>query len=153
VAALDATDIVLAAAGDSRARRDLAAMRPRVRTHDVLPESEPQEPARMLAWAERRLAVAHASGAVLFPAGLPAGWAGSNFEVYGVPTGATSKVSFAVRWHGARPAVLWEQSGDSLSLSSPVLAPEWTTAHDKGEALWPQPAGLASPPTEGESFS
>ena len=114
----------------------------------------------------------HADGGRLLPSGMPAGWEGNNFEVYGVPTGALSSVSFAVRWHGERPAVLWEQSGQQVTLSSPAIAPGWQTTDVKGEALWPQPEGLVpaaqleqeSPvdvaptvaprvPGEGESFS
>ncbi|MFZ2442582.1 MAG: hypothetical protein WAW51_09490, partial [Ilumatobacteraceae bacterium] len=53
---------------------------------------------------------------------------------------------FAIRWHGERPAVLWEQSGDAVALSAPVLAPDWHTTEVKGEALWPQPPGLAPVP-------
>ncbi len=154
VAALDAADIVFAAAGDRRARGDLASLRSRVRLHHQPPDRAPQEPSRMLAWTERRLATPASDGAALLPLGFPAGWEGNNFEVYGVPTGGDTTVSYAVRWHGARPAVLWEQSGMPVALSSPRLAPDWATSEVKGEALWPEPVGLlASPPAEGESFS
>ena len=61
-----------------------------------------------------------------------------------MPTGARGTVSFAVRWHGARPAVLWEQSGAAVALTLPVLAPEWRTDEVKGETLWPA-ARLAWP--------
>ena len=65
------------------------------------------------------------------PAGLPSGWEGTNFEVYGLPTGADSTVAFAVRWHGARPAVLWEQTGGPVTLQASTLAPDWATAEVK----------------------
>ncbi len=52
---------------------------------------------------------------------------------------ASSSVSLAVRWHGARPAVLWEQAGAPIELSAPVAAPGWTAEAPTGEALWPQP--------------
>ena len=146
VPALAAADRVLAVADERRARRDLAAVRDRLPVSAAVPAEAPSDTARFLAWAELRIADAGVAGGRLFPCGLPAGWEGNNFEVYGVPTGATSTVSFAIRWHGERPAVLWEQSGDAVALSAPVLAPDWHTTEVKGEALWPQPPGLAPVP-------
>jgi hypothetical protein len=158
-AALDAADVVFAAAGDDLARRDLDAVRRRVAAGGPLPSTAPADPARLLAWTELRLVQPSPSGAALLPLGLPVEWAGNNFEVYGLPTGTGGSVSFALRWHGARPAVLWEQSGPSVDLSSPELAPDWSSAEVKGEALWPEPTWperkgiLPPPPAEGESFS
>ena len=142
--ALQAADSVFVAAGDRRASRDLAAVRRRVaNVATVLPESAPTAPARYLTWVEARLAVPVDGGAALLPAGLPPSWTGANFEVYGLPTGGANSVSFAVRWHGERPAVLWEQTGEPLLLSAPEVAPAWKSADSKGEALWPAPAGVA----------
>ena len=101
-----------------------------------MPAEAPSETARFLAWAELRIADAGVAGGRLFPCGLPAGWEGNNFEVYGVPTGATSTVSFAIRWHGERPAVLWEQSGDAVALGAPVLAPDWHILDSKQLAAY-----------------
>ena len=39
--------------------------------------------------------------------------------------------------------MLWEQSGQPVTLTSPAIAPGWQTRELKGEALWPQPEGLA----------
>ena len=141
-AALDAADHVLAVAGEKRARRDLRALSNRLAPSHVLPADAPSECVFFLTWVERLIADVHTDGGRLLPSGMPDGWEGNNFEVYGVPTGALSSVSFAVRWHGERPAVLWEQSGQQVTLSSPVIAPGWLTTDAKGEALWPQPAGL-----------
>ena len=156
-AALDAADVVFAAAGDRRARGDLAKMRAAVPAVDDTPTTPPTDPARLLAWAERRLVLPSADGAALLPGGLPDGWAGEHFEVYSLPNGAGGTVSFAVRWHGARPAVLWEQTAPATALRSPVLAPDWASADLTGETLWPEPKGLVpptvAPPAEGESFS
>ena len=149
-AALDAAARVLVSAGDTRALRDLAALRARVVRPCSLPVDEPADVARFVAWVERRLAQPSVGCAELLPAGVPREWAGSNFEVYGLPTGATSTVSYAVRWHGARPAVLWEQSGDATELTAPAIDPEWRTTHTTGETLWPVPPGFD--PGEGVSF-
>ncbi len=52
----------------------------------------------------------------------------------------STTASFAVRWHGERPAVLWEQQGDTpVELSAPDLDPEWRTTERSGETLWPAP--------------
>lgn len=145
-AALDAVAVVLAAADERRAVRDLATARSRLQIDGTMPSTEPSgDAARRLAWHERRLVAATADGgAALLPLGLPVAWRGVNFEVYSLPVvhvdGAVTGVSYAVRWHGARPAVLWEQAGAPLRLSSPV-APGWSSSDAKGETLWPEPEG------------
>jgi hypothetical protein len=149
-AAFTAADVVFRAANDRRALKDLEAVRRRTAISATLPDVVPSSGARFVAWWEHRLVAPSVDGAVLLAGGLPAGWAGNHFEVYGLPNGAGGTVSFAVRWHGARPAVLWEQTGAHVPLSSP-LAPDWTATDAKGEALWPQPAGVQL--AEGESFS
>ena len=140
-AAVDAADHVLERAGEQRARRDLVGYRGALRGDDSLPMVAPDQPAQFLAWVERSLVAPGSGTAALLPGGLPAGWVGNNFEVYGVPTSGAGSVSFAIRWHGARPAVLWEQSGQPVALSAPVVAPEWHTTEVTGEALWPEPDG------------
>ena len=145
-AALDGADRVLAAAGDTRAQRDLAALRQRVGQPGQLPTKEPTDPVLALAWIEQRIVAPRGGHAQLLPCGLLASWLGNNFEVFGAPTCATGTVSFAVRWHGERPAVLWEQSlgaDGPVTLTSPALAPQWSTAELAGEALWPVVQGLS----------
>ena len=50
----------------------------------------------------------------------------------GLAIGLASSLSFAVRWHGDRPAVLWEVDGPPMPLSHG----EWSTGQLSGEALW-----------------
>jgi hypothetical protein len=140
-AALDAATVVLAAAGEDRAQRDLARMRrPGARP---IPDAAP--PGRELVWREQRLARSRGDGtAELMAGGFPAAWLGANLEVYGLPVGPSSTVSFAIRWHGDRPAVLWELDGPLVPLRAPAVAPGWSTAEAKGEALWPRPAAAPS---------
>ncbi len=137
--ALDGASRVLATAGEQRAVRDLAALRSRltVRAADR-PTIAPTDAARLGVWFEQQFA--DRSGALL-PQGLPITWLGAAVEVYGAPVGATAAVSYALRWHGERPAVLWERTGAEVSLTAPVVAPEWSTTQAKGEALWPLPPG------------
>ena len=140
-AAIDGADRVLALAGDGRAQKDLAAMRKLVTsdsdsTAPVGLEPVPADGGRFLAWVE---AVLVGDCGRLMPFGMPTGWMGANFEVYGLSTGSGGEVSFAIRWHGDRLAVLWEQQGEPCLLTSPVLAPGWSTSDTKGETLWPVP--------------
>lgn len=139
--AFTAADRVLAAAGEARARRDLAVMVERLKPACELPLELPADLVRALAWTEHRMVAPRDGRAELLPAGLPASWFGNNFEVFELPTGATGTVSFAVRWHGERPAVLWEQTPGAdgpTTLTSPLLAPQWSSAEAAGEALWDQ---------------
>jgi hypothetical protein len=79
---------------------------------------------------------------------LPDAWRGQSVEVHDAPTRA-GRVSYAVRWHGSRPALLWECERP-MRLSAPSLDPGWSTTEARGEALLAAPTG-ASPPG-GESF-
>src|SRR5581483_10147664 len=55
---------------------------------------------------------------------LPDAWAGQNFEVHDAPTYA-GRLSFAVRWHGDRPAILWEVEArdEPIRITAPGLDP------------------------------
>lgn len=133
--ALSAAGRVLSIAGERRARRDLDRITRR-RTASASPD-EPPGGVRAIAWLESRLA----SAGALLPQGMPPDWLGQSVDVYGVPTVPGSAVSFAIRWHGERPAVLWEQTGEGVELCAPVVAPDWRSEEIKGETLWPRPPG------------
>ena len=141
-AALDAAATLLVAADETRAVRDVARMRSSAPTD--LPASAPTAlgDSRTLAWYEQRLARATGVGAAdLMSAGIPPAWLGANVEVHGLPVGPSSTVSFAVRWHGERPAILWEVEGAPVRLTAATTAPGWSSTETKGETLWPEPPG------------
>jgi len=130
-AALAAAAPVLAAAGEERALRDLArilASRPAA----APPPSTPADGVRDVAAIERLLV---RDGALL-PDGVPPAWRGANLEAHRLSAGPRSTVSFAVRWHGEHPAVLWELDGDPVELRAPVMDPDWRTTEPRGETLW-----------------
>jgi hypothetical protein len=138
--ALDAAAAIAHLAGDRRATRDLLEVRRRVDARDPrptttrwLPDPDELTGERMLTAVERRLA----SDGDLLPAGLPSHWLGQNFEVHDVPTAGGSTVSYALRWHGDRPAVLWQTSGERVTLTASLLAPGWSSHESSGETLWP----------------
>lgn len=139
--ALLAAHRVAIAAGDRRASGDigrLQARRPSRPAATTAPFSEiaPSPSAgRFTGEVERRLA----TEGELLPMGIPTSWLGIDFEVHDVPIGVASSISYAVRWHGERPAVLWERSGDPLTLSAPAIDPTWSSDEASGEALWAAP--------------
>lgn len=144
--ALDAASRVLVAAGERRAARDLDRIIAR-RNEAPLPPAPPAG-VRSIAWLESQLV----QGCRLLPAGMPTDWLGQSVDVYGVPTVPGAAVSYAIRWHGERPAVLWEQTGGPIELTAPVAAPDWQSSDVKGEALWPPPPGarpIADAPVAG----
>jgi hypothetical protein len=120
---------VLHAAGERRALKDLRRMTFGDATDaDQVPDTASCVPS----WVERRLVVSDEHSAQLMPHLFPSSWLGVDFEVHGLVVGLESALSFAVRWHGERPAVLWEVSGPSLRLSHG----DWATDQSSGEALW-----------------
>ena len=131
--ALDAALRVVTVAGEARARRDLERI-VSGRNRRARPDSPPDDTS-VVPWLE----TGFAESGTLLPYGLPTAWLGQSLEMYGVPTGPASSVSYAMRWHGERPAVLWEQHGTPTRLDAPALAPGWMTTEAKGEALWPAP--------------
>ena len=151
-AALLACERLAISAGDERAAGDIARMRVRrVRDNRVSRiEGRPtsfseirrgRSVGRFVTQVEQRIA----DGGRLLSAGVPHRWLGANFEVHGIPTGPRSTVSFAVRWHGERPAVLFEQQGEPQRLTAPAVDPDWSTEEIAGEALWappPQPTRI-----------
>lgn len=133
------------AAGDDRAAADLDTLVSRRRRDGrTAPLAAPEALAtvrrgdsagRFVADVERCLV----DGCTLLPAGLPRAWRGTNFEVHRLPTGPRSSVSFAVRWHGERPAVLWEQHGQPVRLDAARVDASWSSDAAVGEALWEAP--------------
>jgi hypothetical protein len=70
---------------------------------------------------------------------LPGEWIGQNFEVHEAPT-TMGRVSYAVRWHGQRPALLWDlgQAGlpsREVVITAPGLDPSFRSTDRRGEVL------------------
>jgi hypothetical protein len=98
--------------------------------------------ARLAAALDTLLDDRDGGGVALVP-GLPDEWLGQGVEVHDAPTGA-GRLSFAVRWHGARPALLWElDAAGPATLRAPRLEPGWSSTEPAGEALLApvEPAG------------
>jgi hypothetical protein len=74
----------------------------------------------------------------LLPA-LPVAWRGRTVDVLGVPIeGGT--VSFGVRWHGPRPAVLWQvEHDDAIRVTASSIDPDFDSTEASGETLLADP--------------
>lgn len=89
---------------------------------------------------------------------FPGAWMGGDVEIHNAVT-THGRISFAIRWHGARPALLWDleideqAEGDPIEIRCPGLDPDWSSTERQGDALLAGTAeGLVAPPSEGESF-
>jgi len=115
---------LLVAAGQDRAAEDLRRL-------GLNPAAPPADGLRA------ELVADHGDTLDLAP-GLRAAWRGGPLAVYGLPTRFGS-LSYAVRWHGPRPALLWElDSGPGLEgviLRAPALDERWSSDLPAGEAL------------------
>lgn len=137
---LSAAARVFAAADETRASVDVEALVARLGGAGAPAPSDAPDGILFVPWLEQQLARPRVNGMCdLLAGGFPSGWLGANWEVHRLPAGPRSTVSFAVRWHGERPAVLWEISGEAVTLVGGAAAPQWRSEGMSGEALWPQP--------------
>lgn len=83
------------------------------------------------------LVVTRADGLDLVPH-LPDDWYGGPIEVHDLPT-RHGVLSYGVRWHGTRPALLWDlrphDGDDAPVLRAPGLDRTWETRELRGDAL------------------
>ena len=101
------------------------------------PEFVPTGPAGLAADIAAVLAVVARDtpdGAIDLLAGFDDGWCGAPVDVRRWPVSG-GELSFAVRWHGERAALLWENTGSPVDLTCRSLDPAWKSSQAKGEAL------------------
>lgn len=65
--------------------------------------------------------------------GVDAAWRGRPIDVVELPTN-WGPISFALRWHGEHPALLWE-APPRVTLRARALDPDWSTTEVTGEAM------------------
>jgi hypothetical protein len=99
--------------------------------HDLAASAAVLVAARSLLVSER------GDGLALLPV-YPATWYGAGVELHDAPT-AAGQISYAIRWHGLRPALLWELAPHPgrgpVTLTIPGLDPTWSTTELRGDAL------------------
>ena len=72
---------------------------------------------------------------------MPKLWRGRPIDVFGLPV-ANGNISFGLRWHGPRPALLWEASlapEAPLTIRVPGIDSEFSTNDRAGETLLADP--------------
>ena len=98
---------------------------------------DPAANARLVTLVRAMLVAELDDGVAVLP-NVPDSWLGQGVEVHDAPT-RHGRLSFAVRWHGDRPALLWHlephPSDRPARLTAPGLEPAWSTTEPKGEAL------------------
>ena len=122
---------LFAALGDDRAAADAAALGPASRVV-ALPEASEGLAARLATPGDGTLALL---------TDVPPTWFGQDIEVHGLAT-TFGRIGYAVRWHGARPALLWEldRHGDSpVRITAPGLDPAFVSTDAAGEGLLEAP--------------
>ena len=122
-------------------------------------------PATELRGLAGRLVVTSTDGLDLL-VDVPDEWLGQPIEVHGLAT-PVGRLGLAVRWHGERPALLWEVEPHPVDPSGrpevacppvlrvPGLDRAFSTTASSGEALLAAPAGrmrTGSSPADGGSF-
>jgi len=122
--------------GRDRRRARARPQRP-ARWHEVATLLDVGDPALLLLGLRGLLAFDGVEGEVSLLAELPPGWLGQGIEVHDAPT-RHGLVSYAVRWHGERPALLWE-APPGVRLTAPGLDPDWSSDEPAGDALLAAP--------------
>ncbi len=86
----------------------------------------------------------------------PTAWRGGGVEVHRTPT-VHGPLSYGIRWHGPRPALLWDLERPAgaapVRLVCPGLDPDWSSDEARGETLLAGSTdGLAAVPGPGDGF-
>jgi hypothetical protein len=118
---------------------------------------DPAATAAFLTLVRHLLVREHADGSGLAVCSLlPEDWRGQALDVRDAPT-AFGRFSFSLRWHGDRPALLWELDPHphvtGLALTAPGLDPHWSGNGLTGEALLAAVAPEPPAPSPGEPAS
>ena len=134
--ALFAAQFVFSRMGENRAADDVSAAQLRMSSAAEPPNVMPAD-IRAIAWVEEKMVAVQRDGSVqVFGRGIPRLWLGANLECHRVAVGPLHTVSFGIRWHGEKPALLWEVSGPAgVKLDAGICDPTWSTVESTGETL------------------
>lgn len=113
--------------------RDACGDSPHVRAQIVL---------GLASWC-RRVRPTEPGGTIDLLTGMRPQWYGQSLSFSRMPT-AGARLSCALRWHGARPALLWEFDGDmpaGFSVTCTQLDASFSSTDRSGEALLEAPPG------------
>jgi hypothetical protein len=101
---------------------------------------------RQIAWVESQLVAQRHDGVIeICPRGIDATWIGANFECHRLVASAEHLISFAVRWHGEKPALLWEIEGPAgARVAASAVDDTFSSVEMRGETLL---SGFVAPQT------
>ena len=105
---------------------------PGIRATAAFAGSSPRRAAEWLAALRGALVRVDRNDIELLP-NFPVEWLGRSVAVDELPI-AGGRLSFALRWHGARPALLWD-APPGLRVMAPSLDAAWAGGSGAGEAL------------------
>jgi hypothetical protein len=98
---------------------------------------DPRANALLVTLVRRLLVIESRAGLALLP-DVPDSWLGQGVELHDAPT-SHGRLSYALRWHGERPALLWQldphAGSGAVTITVPRLDPSFATADARGEAL------------------
>ena len=89
-----------------------------------------------MSWC-RRVSITPTGNVIDLLPGMRRSWYGQPVSFSRLPV-AGGRLSCALRWHGARPALLWEFDGDmpdGYRLTCAALDPEFESTESSGEVL------------------
>ena len=141
----------VAALGDARAAADAGLLAEVAGPPDLVAADAPTASVRALA---DRLANLSTDGLDLL-GDVPDAWLGGGGEVHGLAT-PHGRLGFAIRWHGERPALLWElerHDARPVVLRVPGLDTAFSTVEASGEVLLAAPAGRVPSPRRSSGSS
>ena len=120
-------------------RRRARRMVPRATSWDAVRRASAGAPlagiaaAELLADVRTLVAREPSDGVVELLPSWPTAWSGNDLDVRDVPT-RRGLVSCSVRWHGDRPALLWDVPA-GVEVRAPGLDPAWSSREPAGETL------------------
>lgn len=137
--------MVLHRAGETRAKNDLGLSWLRlasgcdvVSNHvGAVEDLENCSGVRKIAWIESQLVAPGDDGVIeICPRGIDIGWVGANFECHRLLASPEHLISFALRWHGDKPALLWEVEGPvGARVAASAIDRNFSSTEMRGETL------------------
>ena len=140
--ALLGAGMVLNRAGESRGLQDFVSVWSRLaeagRISDLaLASPEIAGTVRQIAWIESQLVAQRRDGVIeICPCGIDKSWLGVNFECHKLLASPEQVISYAVRWHGEKPALLWEIDGPvGAKVAASAIDRTFSSTEMRGETL------------------
>ena len=140
--ALLGAGMVLNRAGESRGLQDFVSVWSRLAEAGQISDLALASPeiagtVRQIAWIESQLVAQRRDGVIeICPCGIDKSWLGVNFECHKLLASPEHLISYAVRWHGEKPALLWEIDGPvGAKVAASAIDRTFSSTEMRGETL------------------